>query len=67
MHTTSLRLDDEIAEPALEAAKALGLSFNEFVSRAISAALSEHRLEVIAAVKADMQKYSSVLEYLGTH
>jgi hypothetical protein len=67
MHTMSLRLDEAIAQPALEAAKAEGISFNEYVQRAIAASLDADRRALIAQVRDDMGRYAPILEYLGTH
>jgi hypothetical protein len=67
MHTMSLRLDDDVAQPAIEAAKAQGLSFNEYVQRAVAASLHADRQDLIAHVRADMERYAPILDYLGTH
>jgi hypothetical protein len=62
-----MQLDDEIARPAREAAQAIGISFDEFVTRAVVAALADRRRELVASVQRDRQQYSALLEYLGTH
>lgn len=67
MHTMSLRLDDSIAQPAIEAAKAMGISFNEYVARAVVISLDERRQRLLAGARADMKRYSAVVEYLATH
>jgi uncharacterized protein (DUF1778 family) len=67
MHTMTLRLDEDVAQPAIEAATAIGVSLNEFVSRAIVQSLVLRREEILAGVRDDMARYSEVLDYLGTH
>jgi predicted transcriptional regulator len=67
MHTMTLRLDDQIAQPAIEAAKAMGVSLNEYVSRAVVASLTDRQATILAGVREDMERYSAIVEYLGTH
>lgn len=67
MHTMTLRLDDQIAQPAIEAAKAMGISLNEYVSRAVASSLVDRKAELLAGVREDMARYSAIVEYLGTH
>ena len=67
MHTLTLRLDDQIAQPAIEAARALGVSLNEYISRAVAASLVDRNTMLLAGVRGDMERYSAILEYLGTH
>lgn len=67
MHTMTLRLEPDVAQPAIEAAKAIGVSLNEFVSQAIVLSLTQRREQILAGVREDMVRYSDVLDYLGTH
>lgn len=67
MHTMTLRLDESIAQPAIEAANAMGLSLNEYVSRAVAASLNERQAALLAGVREDMGRYAAIVEYLGTH
>jgi len=67
MHAMTLRLDEAVAQPAIEAAKAMGISLNEFVSRAIVLSLESRREQLLAGVREDMTRYAEVLEYLATH
>ncbi len=67
MHTMTLRLDDQIAQPAIEAAKAMGVSLNEYVARAVTASLTDRQTKLLTDVRKDMERYSAIVEYLGTH
>ena len=67
MHTMTLRLDPDVAQPAIEAAKAMGVSLNEYVSRAIVISLKQRRDEIMDGVREDMIRYSEVLDYLGNN
>jgi 23S rRNA A1618 N6-methylase RlmF len=67
MHTMTLRLDDQIAQPAIEAAKAMGVSLNEYVTRAVAASLTDRQATILTGVREDMERYSAIIEYLGTH
>lgn len=63
----TLRLDDQIAQPAIEAAKAMGVSLNEYVARAVTASLTDRQTKLLTDVREDMERYSAIVEYLGTH
>jgi hypothetical protein len=67
MKAVTIRFDDRVAAPATEAARALGISFNEYVQRAVTEKLAADQDGVRERARRNIEKYRSVIDYLGSH
>lgn len=67
MKTVSIRFDDSVAQPAIEAARSLNMSFNEFVQRAVMEKVTAQNDEVLRRARENMRRYASVMDYLAKH
>lgn len=67
MKAVTIRFDEWLAAPATEAARAQGISFNEYVQRAVHEKLSTEQDVVRRRARANIDRYRSVLDYLSDH
>jgi hypothetical protein len=67
MKAVTIRFKEGLAAPAAEAARAQGISFNEYVQRAVKEKLAAEQDDVRRRARRNIAKYQSVIDYLSGH
>ena len=67
MKAVTIRFDDRLAAPAAEAARAQGISFNEYVQRAVGEKLAAAQDDVRRRARRNIATYKGIIDYLSDH